>query len=134
MNTAPPDLDWIKARSECSLGRVFSQIFIEVDQDVKDINLLPNTPGYPPPAFAVQKHESGNSFLVYEVGNVNALVKMQLGQDRILITMPDGKQIPVTLTLNNDGACKLKVNGEGEFERWQVRRMALESFFFDRFR
>ncbi len=134
MSTAPPELNWVKARSECSLGRVFSQLFIEAEQDVKDINSLPTTPGYPPPTFAMQKHEMGTSFLVFEAGNINALVRFALGPERIAIVMPDGKQLTVTLTLNNDGACKLKVNGEGELERWQVRRMALESFFFDRFR
>lgn len=134
MSTVPHELNWVKARSECSVGRVFSQIFIETEQDVKDINLLPTTPGYPPVTFDVQKHEMGTSFLVFEVGNIQTLVRFALGSDRIAIDMPDGKRLTVTLTLNNDGACKLKVNGDGELERWQVRRMALESFFFNRFR
>lgn len=134
MSTVPHELNWVKARSECSVGHVFSQLFIDIEQDVTGVNLLPTTPGYPPPAFAVQRNEAGNTFVVFEAGNTNAMVRFQLASDRIVIVMPDGKQLAITLTLNNEGLCKLKVNGEGELERWQVRRMALESFFFDRFR
>jgi hypothetical protein len=113
---------------------VFSQLFIDTEQDINGVNLLPTTPGYPPPAFAVKRNEAGNAFVVFEAGNTNAMVKFMLAQDRIAIALPDGKQLAITLTLNNEGLCKLKVNGEGELEQWQVRRMALESFFFDRFR
>jgi len=134
MSTVPQELNWVKVRSECSVGRVFSQLFIEAEQDVKDINLLPTTPGYPPPTFAVQQNQAGDFFAVFEAGDTRAVVKFHLGPDRIAISMPDGKQLTITLTLNNDGVCKLKVDGEGEFERWQVRRRVLESLFFDRFR
>jgi hypothetical protein len=134
MSTVPQELNWIKARSECSVGRVFSQLFIEAEQDIKDINLLPTTPGYPPPMFAVQRNSAGNCFVVFEAGNTNAVIDFKFANDHIVIAMPNRKPLKITLTLNNDGACKLKVDGEGEFERWQVRRMALESLFFDRFR
>ena len=134
MSTVPQELNWVKVRSECSAGRVFSQLFIEIEQDVKNINLLPTTPGYPPPAFAVQENSAGNCFVVFEAGNTNAAVDFKLASDHMVIAMPNGKQLTITLTLNNEGVCKLKVNGEGELERWQVRRMALESLFFDRFR
>jgi hypothetical protein len=134
MSTVPQELNWVKARSECSVGRVFSQLFIEAEQDIKEINLLPNTPGYPPPTFAMRRNTAGNCFVVFEAGNTNAVVDFQLVNDHIVIAMPNGKRLTITLTLNNDGVCKLKVNGEGELERWQVRRMVLESLFFDRFR
>jgi hypothetical protein len=35
----------------------------------------------------------------------------------------------VTLTFNNEGECRLTVNGD-ERDFWQVRRMALEELLF----
>jgi len=93
MSTVPQELNWVKARSECSVGRVFCQLFIEAEQDVKDINLLSTTPPYPAPVFSVQGNSEGNCIVVFEAGNTNALVKFQLGLDRIVITMLDGKQL-----------------------------------------
>lgn len=38
-------------------------------------------------------------------------------------------KLRATITLNNEGRCMLKVDGE-ELEPWNVRRMALEDLFF----
>ena len=80
MSTVPHELNWVKARSECSVGHVFSQLFIDTEQDINGVNLLPTTPGYPPPAFAVKRNEAGNAFVVFEAGNTNAMVKFMLAR------------------------------------------------------
>ena len=36
----------------------------------------------------------------------------------------------LTLTLDDDGDCLFKINGEGLYKRWQVIRRALEPLFF----
>jgi hypothetical protein len=36
----------------------------------------------------------------------------------------------IALTLNDEGRCKLSVDGGPQQEQWQVRRMALEGLFF----
>jgi hypothetical protein len=38
-----------------------------------------------------------------------------------------------TLTLTNEGKCKLKVEGGEELYDWQFRRMVLENLFFGNF-
>ena len=54
-------------------------------------------------------------------------------QDRITVnyvTNSNAEKIfDASITLNNEGRCKLKVN-EIELELWQVRRLALEKLFF----
>ena len=49
------------------------------------------------------------------------------------ISVHDDHNQPImeaTLTLSDDGHCRLKVNNQ-EKEFWQFRRMALEALFFD---
>ncbi len=41
-----------------------------------------------------------------------------------------GKQFSITLTLNNKGQCRLRIDGGEELEQWQVRRIMLEELFF----
>jgi hypothetical protein len=42
----------------------------------------------------------------------------------------DNEVLEATLTLNNQGECRLKV-GKEELEFWQFRRLVLEDFFFN---
>ena len=48
------------------------------------------------------------------------------------ISVSDGSKrlFEATLTLDDTGECRLKVNGQ-EREFWQFRKMALEALFFD---
>ena len=36
----------------------------------------------------------------------------------------------ITLTLNDNGQCRYRMDGEGEHLRWQIVRRALEPLFF----
>ena len=53
---------------------------------------------------------------------------------RIAITQSNRKgsekRFDVTLTLNDEGLCRYKIDGRGEYLRWQVARKALEPFMF----
>jgi hypothetical protein len=129
MNAIPQELDWVKARSECSVAQVFSELHIGAESDVKAINLTPRAADYLGSYFAVHTNSNGNVFVVFQTGNTNKTVKFMLGPDRIAVT-DQNSQFIITLTLNNEGKCKLKVNGGEELEQWQVRRMMLESLFF----
>jgi hypothetical protein len=124
------NFNWVQAHAACSIAQVFSELYLGAEEDVKTRNLIPNTGGYPAPAFRVQSNSDGDFFAVFENGNNAAMVKFQRGQGRIIITIQE-RQVVVTLGLNNDGECKLKINGDAkELEQWQVRRMVLEGLLF----
>jgi hypothetical protein len=129
MNTIPRELDWVKARSECSIARVFSELYLGAKNDVEAINLTPIATDNIGSPFDVHANPSGNSFVVFRTENIHRTVKFRLGPDRIEIINQAG-QFTITLTLNNEGRCKLKVNGGEELEQWQARRMMLEGLFF----
>ena len=65
-------------------------------------------------------------------GRTNGIV-FELDGDRDLIKITNYKTdttLTVTLTLNDEGECRYKINGEGEYLRWQVARKVLEPLFF----
>jgi hypothetical protein len=125
----PLELNWVKARAECSLVRVFKALELAVKEDVDAINsLLKPGSGM---SFAVANY--GKRFsAVCEVNHYPSnSVDFILEEDGIQIGESGNIKFRATLTLTNSGRCKLKVNGE-ELEQWQVRRKALEDLFFDK--
>jgi hypothetical protein len=58
-------------------------------------------------------------------------VNFSMADTEIAIKTSGGSSFRVTLMLNNDGECKVRVKGRDEdLERWQVLRIALEDLFF----
>ncbi|MFZ0632523.1 MAG: hypothetical protein WA399_14195 [Acidobacteriaceae bacterium] len=132
MSTIPQDLNWVKARAACTIGAIFSALHRDAEEDVSEANALNMVQftGYAAPALAVATNGRGNHFVVHEQGNVETAVKFTLRQDRILINF-GSEQLVITITLSDDGRCKLRVNDELQsYEQWQVRRRVLESLFF----
>ena len=40
------------------------------------------------------------------------------------------KNLELTLALTDEGECRFRIDGEGDYLRWQVARKALEEIFF----
>ena len=119
----PQEFDWVKARSECSIEYVFSGLFIGAKRDVDAM-----TAPLPRPVFRVQ--ENGDFFAVFAEGNNATLVSFRKESTRIVVTNQQG-ELNVTLGLNHEGKCKLRINDDpADLEQWQVRRVALEKLFF----
>ena len=124
-NSIPAELDWVTARSECSLHKMFKELKIGVTEDVNRRNaarkegervrfqVLPMPGGFS----AFREDSKGGTSIDFTLSNN-------------LITVTDGESMnfTVSITLNNEGRCKFLVAGK-ELEQWQVRRMALEQFF-----
>ena len=133
MNNIPQDLNWVKVRAACSVATVFSELFHGIQQDVQEANQLEQEtfPGYPKvEKFFVKPNELGNFFVVWENGNPLTEVKFRRDKDRIVVS---GYKFgtDITLTLDDMGRCKLRVNTEDEaLEQWQVRKRLLEALFF----
>ncbi|MFZ0800854.1 MAG: hypothetical protein WBQ09_15570 [Terriglobales bacterium] len=134
-NPAPVDLQWVKARSKCSLAAIFKALEMGVKDDVNEmISLLGDNDRV---KITVMPSRTGFC-VVREDNNINSIstssVEFTLGKDEIVVesarrNVVEGVLLTATVTLNNDGDCKLKVK-DVELEQWQVRRMALEGLFF----
>jgi len=121
--------DWVKARANCSILHVFNELRLGAEEDVKKMNSQPPLAEYPAPRFAVRANTAGDYFVVFRADNANARVEFNCETNRMMVSR-DQRQFAVTLTLNNEGHCKLRVDGGEELEQWQLRRMMLEDLFF----
>jgi hypothetical protein len=119
--------DWVTARSACSLPKVFKELRLQVEEDVKTRNAL--RPDNSPYEFSVA--ENGPDFTaILEAKDVHKSVTFSLAEHAILVRNNRGDQMfEVTLTFNDEGECRLNV-GKDQRDLWQVRRMALEELLF----
>ncbi len=123
----PESFDWVKARAECSLDRIFQLVCLGLETDVKrrneqlSPNLTPFSSAYEDRDFAVFRRTQ----------TTHKLHRFSRTENGIKVTDTAGKPIlQATLTLCDDGLCRLKI-GDVECEFWQFRRRALESLLFD---
>jgi hypothetical protein len=128
-NLIPEELNWVKARHECSLVQAFKTLELGVESDIDSINALIQ-PGVML-KFYLAKNGKRFSAVCEVNGTPSHSVDFGLKDDDIVIAENNVVKFTARVTLNNVGACKLQVNGE-EMEQWQVRRKALENFFFDK--
>ncbi|MGA6979966.1 MAG: hypothetical protein WCC95_16800 [Candidatus Sulfotelmatobacter sp.] len=119
--------DWVTRRSSCSLPAVFKELRAEVEQDVNTRNGL--RPNYAPYEFSIADQDG--SFSVFlKAKELQMTVMFVLGEHGIQVRDDKGiAMFDVTLSFNECGECRLKVDG-AEREYWQVRRMALEDLMF----
>jgi hypothetical protein len=119
--------DWVTARSACSLPKVFKELRLQVEEDVKTRNAL--RPDNSPYEFLVA--ENGPEFTVtLETKDVRRSVTFGLAEHAISVGDNMGNQMfEVTLTFNDEGECRLNVSKD-QLDLWQVRRMALEDLLF----
>jgi hypothetical protein len=129
-----PGFEWVKERSECSAAKVFEQLRLEVEHDVE----IRNAQIAPGAGYRFDVVPKGKKFAVVVAGiksvgkNVPFYsVTFTLEDGGVSVHDNDNKlALNGTLTLNDDGECRLKVKGK-EREFWQFRRMALERLFFE---
>lgn len=122
----PPKLDWVDERAKCSIEGMFEQLTVGVREDVEKINALGSHGKF-------ETILSGNVLNVYRIhsGAGRSAVFFKLKESAIAAYDTDGQTVmfEAAVTLNDFGECRLKVK-EQERELWQVRRAALETFFF----
>ena len=120
------NFDWVTARAKCSLVEVFEKLRLQVGVDVQTRNKLLSDPR---DAFSVIESEAKPSFSVIVPSNPLPSITFSLSDERIGVSHKGRLIFEATLTLGDDGECRLKINGK-ERELWQMRRMALEELFF----
>jgi hypothetical protein len=119
--------DWVTERSSCSLQKVFKELRLQVEEDVKTRNAL--RPSNSPYEFSVAGN-GGDFTVLLKAKDARRSVVFSLAEHAILVRDDTrGEMFKVTLTFNAEGDCRLHVNDE-ERDLWQVRRMALEDLLF----
>jgi hypothetical protein len=119
------EIDWVTARHQCSTKGVFEKLKSEVARDVQ-IRMALNV-GQP---HGFEFQASGDEFRVMTAGILqNRVVAFKLSGKSIVVDLDDQRILEGTVTLSDEGQCRLKV-GEGEYEHWQFRKRALEQLFF----
>jgi len=132
-NTVPQSLNWVQARANCSIHSIFKALEQGAREDIAEIESL--LTAHDETKFSVVA--SSRQFSVIRVSDpmtsASESVDVRCQRDDITVhranTSGEELMFTATLTLNNEGRCKLKVNGV-EMEQWQVRRMALEALLF----
>lgn len=129
MNPTPENLDWVKARHECSIGKIFQTLRLQVVEDATRRNecLLPGERA----RYFFDIADGANGFVVFvSMHGTNHAVEFALTKDgTIQVGRRDNLLFTAVPTVSNDGKCRLKV-GNDELELWQVRKKALEDLFF----
>jgi hypothetical protein len=124
-----PTFNWVEARSQCSLALEFAALRKAAEADValrnkqlgEDVGLQLMPVNIHP--FSVRRHERGQN---------EVLVMFSIETDHILVEDQARKsKFKLTVTLNSEGECRFRIDGQGEFERWQVLLKALEGIFFE---
>ena len=125
MASLPSNFDWVKARAECSVNVVFKSICVGIENDVAARNALPGV-GSP----FVAKYE-GDELIVFKNIQRSPFFTFRQTENGIEVINGHTKavRLSASLTLNDDGECRLKI-GDKECEFWQFRRRALEELFF----
>jgi hypothetical protein len=125
VNGIPRELDWVKERAACSLARVFQDLHMGVQGDVRKMNEIRKEE-----AFGTRPTDRPNRFIAFRMDDLMRVVHFAL--EPTLIEIRDGvsgQSFDVGITLNDEGQCKLRIGGD-ELEQWQVRRRVLEALFF----
>jgi hypothetical protein len=122
------DLDWVRARADCSLHKVFERLVSGVKDDVASRQELAREldQGI---HFAVTEDHERRLLVTRNLRGTVSTVEFILGPSEIVVEEDGLQTLTATAGLNEKGECTLQVEGT-EWEPWQVRRMALEGLFF----
>ena len=121
------DFDWVTARASCSGFHFFQKLKDGIRGDVRAINDIRSGTGV---GFTLDAE--GDHLLVLREGKEtdDSIRFMWSGNVMCVINGADATILEGSLTLNDEGQCRMKV-GEKELTFWQFRKRALENLFFN---
>ena len=135
MSTKPDDFNWVQARLDCSLEREFKELAAQAKIEMAcRSNSLKSDNGF---SFKyVEKGEDKKNFAISRKPLENTLgvtleVDFYLRNDHICIVPINRDPFSLTLNLNVNGDCRYQIDKNGEYQRWQVLRLALEQILFE---
>jgi hypothetical protein len=134
----PKNVEWVKERAACTLAQMFERLRGEIENDIATRNA---TLVKEPYSFKFISTASINRFSVLMDHPNDPYVNQAVifvcdGKEITISHNPDveirtqiGRSFKATVTFDDCGECKFKVNGAVK-ESWQLRKMALEDLFF----
>ncbi|MBZ5489841.1 MAG: hypothetical protein LAO76_02795 [Acidobacteriia bacterium] len=126
--------DWVTERSQCSPANSFERLKAEIKDDIKARTVLIKSGDYK----LSFSEENKNRLIVTLEGilpgkvppvSINESVWIELS-GKVIIVRNLEEELKATLTLNEEGKCRLKIKGI-EHDFWRVRQMLLEDLFFN---
>ena len=123
--------DWVSAQKRCSLNVEFQALKELVSENCR--TRVRQTPDGRPYSYTFIDRDEDNFEVKRECVLDKCVVAFALKDDRIVVggsNIDPPWRMGLTLTLNDEGLCRFKIDGEGEYLRWQVARRALASLFF----
>lgn len=120
--------NWVKARVECSAGRMLDQLWRQVEKDSLEWNRLHSTVRF----IATPRVERDvYEFAIVHRENRDTKVAFAWNAETrsIDVTSSAGSAFRVQFGLNAAGNCVYQVDGV-ELQTWEVARRALEDFLF----
>ncbi|HUY12754.1 MAG TPA: hypothetical protein VMX16_03855 [Terriglobia bacterium] len=128
--------NWVKLRHDCSPFVIFTKLRLGAEEDVKTRNELKK----PEEKVSFKLVANGDRFAVLREGTSGAYASVVFKCTESEISAhPEAGQshqrasadpLRATLTLTNEGDCKLKTDKE-ELTCWQFRKKVLEDLFFN---
>ena len=136
------DFDWVSARLDCCEGREFVRLRDLVERDCarrhralrdrrsKDVKFVAVKDGRE--TFYVDRVDFPESDP--EIRRPRRSVRFELMDGRICVREhgdAGGRCMSLTVRLDDQGECRVAIDGDGEYLRWQVIRRAQHSLLFD---
>lgn len=130
----PRDWDWVTARKQCSAASVFESLALAAKQNVEKAAVISQDGRVTNPCSFVSQ---GDSFSVARPTFQGVVgVRFYLVDQKISAEAHGGNlniSMQADLTLNDEGECRLLVDG-AELQEWQFLKRALEPVLFGEFR
>jgi hypothetical protein len=118
---------WVKAVGLCSVGKVFDELKLDLKRDVEERNGLLTAAE---PYKFTSTPRNGDVIVSLDGNNRHHSVTFSMHTQGITVRSDDGTTFEASLTLNDEGECRYRVNGQ-ECEPWQMRKRALWKLFFE---
>jgi hypothetical protein len=128
MSTIPQELNWVEKRAACTAETLFSQLVLGISEDIKARNAVGVDT-----QFAAGLTSDRRALIVGESGTWARKERVRIFWLKGKIEVRDevtNANFSAEVFLNDEGRCKLRLEGGAELEQWQFRRKALEGLFF----
>lgn len=126
----PKSLDWVKARSECSVERMFVLLRETMDTDVKSVQAIQPHINYRIERISDSKFVVARQWDAGGIPSSDAVTVERVSNSIQVRNARTEKDIlSAAPSIQTDGECKLHVADVPQ-ELWQVSRRALEALFF----
>jgi hypothetical protein len=124
----PDNFDWVAERFKCSAAAKLAELHRLVEQNVVTRNqqVGPTQIG-PIQRFSINVLRTDPLF--FKVSDTQRRNGVDFSLQGDTIRIEDASTRHVSLTLDNEGRCKLVLDGE-ELDSWQLLKRALEPLFF----